>query len=379
MSHVDQNDASNAENALMAELGERLHSVQIADETLSFRAVRVSDSTPTGAQLARAAGFKPPDSAVVLHMLADGALESVRPEETVDLRGEEGRFVIVASDRIYLLIIDGQRFEWPCPIVSGGLLRKLAKVAPDRVLYLERVDRPDLVIGDHDLVDLNKDGIESFITRKAAWKLNVHGVLIDVSTPTISVSEAMEQAGFDVTKPWHIFFKTKGEPKREVGLNDQIDLDAPGTEKLLLIPRNVDNGEGPQAPRREFTLLDADVSYLDRLQLRWETLIEGNRRWLLIRDYPLPNGYTASSTLLALEIPPAYPAAAIYGFYAYPPLVLTSAREIPSTQLRATLLGSAFHGWSRHRGAHAPWDPANDNIVTQLGLVEAALAKEIGE
>lgn len=359
--------------------GEDRYRVEVADESLTYRSVPIDDLTPTGTQLMRAAGFKPPDGAVVLQVLADGALESIRPEEVVDLRHQDGRFVIVASDRLYFFAIDGERFEWPCRIVSGGLLRKLGAVPAEKAIYLEKVDHPDRLIGDHELVDLDRHGIESFISRKAVWKLNVHGVVIEVATSTIKVRDAMEEAGFDTAKPWHIFFKVRGEAKREVDLDTVLDLETPGIEKLRLTPKNVDNGEAPPAPRRDFALLDVDVEYLNRLRLKWETIIEGNRRWLLIHNYPVPAGYTVTHVKLALEIPPAYPGAAIYGFYAYPPLALESGRAIPSTQLRGTLLGVEFHGWSRHRGASAPWNAVTDNVITQLGLVEAALAKEIGE
>lgn len=80
-----------------------------------------------------------------------------------------------------------------------------------------------------------------------------------------------------------------------------------------------------------------------------------------------------------MEIPPTYPGAQIYGFYAYPPLALACGRVIESTQLRGVLLGVEYHGWSRTCGPAAPWNPATDNVVTQLALVDAALAKEIGE
>ena len=361
------------------ESGRDHHEIQVADATLTFRSLKVADLTPTGAQLARAAGFKPAEGAVVLHMLSDGALESIRPEEVVDLCRQDGRFVIVTSDRIYLLSVDGQRLEWPCRVVSGGLLRKLASVPAKMALYLQRVEHPDQFIGDHDLVDLDMDGIEAFISREAVWKLNVHGVVIDVATPTIVVKEAMERAGFDLGKPWHIFLKVVGERKREVGLTDVVDLETPGIEKLRLTPRNVDNGEAPLAPRRDFTLLEADTEYLDRLGLKWETIVDGKRRWLLIHDFPVPPGYTVARVMLALEIPSSYPGAALYGFYAYPALALASGRAIPKTQLRGELLGREFHGWSRHRGSAAPWDPSSDNVVTHMGLVDAALAKEVGE
>jgi hypothetical protein len=82
---------------------------------------------------------------------------------------------------------------------------------------------------------------------------------------------------------------------------------------------------------------------------------------------------------MALEIPPTYPGAQIYGFYAHPPLALSSGHAIASTQLRGVLQGVEYHGWSRNRGAGAPWNPSTDNVVTQLALVDAALAKEVGE
>ena len=189
----------------------------------------------------------------------------------------------------------------------------------------------------------------------------------------------MERAGVDINKSWHIFLKVKDEPKREVTLSDVVDLEAPGIEKIRLMPRNIDNGEVLSTHRRDFSLLEADTRYLDRLQLKWDTIIDGKRRWLLIHQFPVPPGYIGSQILLALEIPGLYPGAAIYGFYSYPPLALVSGRPIPKTQLRGTILGLEFHGWSRHRGNTAPWDPLTDNVVTHLVLVEAALTREVEE
>jgi len=92
-----------------------------------------------------------------------------------------------------------------------------------------------------------------------------------------------------------------------------------------------------------------------------------------------PVAGTRVALIVELEVPPTYPGAQIYGFYAFPPLALSSGRGIESTQLRGTLLGVEYHGWSRNRGAGAPWNPAVDNVVTQLALVDAALTREVGE
>lgn len=354
------------------------HRVEIADAAFNFRSVSIADLTPTGAQLAAAAGFKPTQQVTVLQVLANGDLEDIRPDETVDLRHAEGRFVIVESDRSYRLTIDGQRFDWPCRVVSGGLLRKLGQVPAEKDIYLDESETADRVIGPRDLVDLDAAGVEAFVTRVRHWKLNVQGVVLEIDMPMIGVRDAIARAGFNPDQGWQIFLKLAGQPKRPVTLADTIDLRTPGIEKLRLTPNEVNNGEAPWAPRRAFDLLDVDHAHLARIGLRWETVEQADRRWLLLHEYPVPRGYSVTHTLLALEVPPTYPGAQIYGFYAYPPLVLASGRTIESTQLRGTIDDREFHGWSRNRGSLA-WNPATDNVTTQLMLVDAALAKEVGE
>jgi|CXWL01.1.fsa_nt_gi hypothetical protein len=355
------------------------HAIDVADQTLTYRQVSIDDLTPTATQLALAAGFKSVEGISVLQVLPTGDLENVRPNETVDLRSEAGRFIIVESDRAYRLTIDDQRFDWPCRIVSGGLLRKLGQVPTNKVIYFERQDQPDRQVHDQDLVDLDAAGVESFVSRKLVWKLNVQGVVLELFAPTIVVREALVEAGFNPDQGWHIFLKIIGQQKKQVELTTLIDLRTPGIEKLRLTPKDVNNGEASVMPCRAFALLDIDEAHLNRLGLKWETLIETERRWLLLHNYPLPVGYTVAHSKVALEIPPTYPGAQIYGFYAYPPLALSSGREIASTQLRGVLLGVEYHGWSRNRGPAAPWDANIDNVVTQLALVDAALAKEVDE
>ncbi|MDE2466988.1 MAG: multiubiquitin domain-containing protein [Alphaproteobacteria bacterium] len=357
--------------------------IQVADLSLAFRESQVLTTTPTGAQLAQAAGFAPDQGATVLAVLADGELEDVRPTEVVDLATTSRHFVVVLSDRLYKLAINGTVYEWPARIISGGQLRKLGQVPDDMVLYQTLPDGVERFLGSHDLVDLDGPGIEQFMAKARQWKLNVQGVLLTVPHPTIVVRQAITDAGFDATKPWIIVLRVHGEPKREVGLYDVIDLRTPGIEKLRLTPREVNNGEGAAAaPLRMFALLPADARFLDSLGWRWETRIEStpdgkSRRWLLIHNYPLSQGFTVERTLLALEIPLTYPGAQIDMFYTYPALALTTGQPIPSTQVSAVIGGNTFNGWSRHRGPASAWDPQTDNVVTHLALVESAMLKEV--
>ena len=368
----------NVPNAAL-ERGQADLSIEVADATLTFRPVSVEDSTPTGSRLAAAAGFIAVQQTTVLRFLENGELEDIRPDQTIDLRHGEKRFVIVESDRIYRFTLNSERFDWPCRVISGAVIRKLGHVPDDEVIDQERPDGQMRLIENQDLIDLDAPGVERLVTRKRFWKLNVQGVILDVPTPTIEVRQALKQAGFNPDQGWYIFLKIQGEPKRPVSLEDTVDLRTPGIEKLRLTPKEVINGEAPSAPRRDFDLLEEDEIHLARLGLYWETVTEADgRRWLLIHHYPLPAGYTVSETLLALEVPPTYPGAQIYGFYAYPPLALSSGRTIESTQLRGTIRSNEFHGWSRNRGA-TPWSPTFDRVATQLALADAALGKELGE
>lgn len=355
--------------------------VEVADLTLTFRVAQVPFATPTGAQLAEAAGFAPDQEATVLAVLADGELVEIRPTEVIDLKTMSRRFVIVRSDRLYKLAINGTIYEWPARIISGGQLRKLGHVPEDTVLYQAVPDGVERILKPHDLVDLDAPGIEQFLSKAREWKLNVQGVLLTVPYPTIVVRQAITDAGFDATKPWIIVLRVHGEPKREVGLDDIIDLRTPGIEKLRLTPREVNNGEGASTPLRMFALLPSDDRFLGGTGLHWETRIEntptGQRRWLLIHGYPLPAGYTTQRTLLALEIPLTYPGAQIDMFYTYPALVLKTGLPIPSTQVSATIGNDTFNGWSRHRGMQSAWDPQTDNVATHLALVESAMLKEV--
>ncbi|MFD2265408.1 multiubiquitin domain-containing protein [Lacibacterium aquatile] len=367
-------------NAPAIDNGQSRHQIEVADKNLTFRSVRIDDLTPTGAQLAAAAGFKPAQNAVVLQFLENGLLEDIRPEETVDLKHNEGRFIIVESDRQYLLTIDGQRFPWPCNIITGATIRKLGSIPAEKDLYLEREDVADQRIEANKMVDLDEPGVESFKSRKKpTWQVKVQGILLTFSTPEVKARDALALAGLDLTQSWHVYLKMAGSPVTEITLDTMVDLRGEGIEKITAKPRDVNNGEALPAPRRDFDLLPVDVKYLDHLGSRWETINEGGHRWLLIHGYAVPDGYTVTNVALALEIPGTYPASQIDMFYTYPRLARSNGVGIPATEASMVIGGLTYGRWSRHRGAGSLWNPAIDNVVTHLALVDASIAKEVGQ
>ncbi|MGW9064984.1 multiubiquitin domain-containing protein [Achromobacter animicus] len=352
-------------------------SIEVAGSDLVFKTVPLNDRTPTGAQVAAAAGYSDPQAATVLHMLPNGEVEDIRPTEVVTLPGQGSRFIVVATDRSYRLSIDDKRFDWPAQCISGSILRNLGGVQADKLLYMERQDKADAVIEDHDVVDLGRAGIETFYSRAPNWVLNVQGVRLDVQTPTIVVRDAMHRAGFDTDQGWHIFLKVAGQPKQPLELTSVVDLRAPGIEKIRLTPKDVSNGEAAQALRRDFPLLDFDERFLDKHFVRWETVLDNQRRWLLIFGYPVPAGFSEQQVTLALEVPSSYPGAQIDMFYVFPNLVLNSGQMLECTQVQEAVCGQSYQRWSRHRSDACQWRPDTDNVVTHLALVESALAKEV--
>jgi hypothetical protein len=263
--------------------------------------------------------------------------------------------------------------------ISGSVVRKLGRIPADLAVYLERKDEPDRFVGDDDVIKIRRDGIEQFRSgRPRVWELNVQGKKIVSATPVISVVDALTRAGFD-PNAWIIILKVAGQPKRQLSNGEEIDLRSPGIEKIRLTAKDVSNGEARIAPSRDFALLDVDKTYLDGLGFDWETRNTDGHRWLIIRDYPVPDGYTAETTAMALMIPPSYPQAEIDMFYVYPPLQRRAGGTIPATQATQTISGLPYQRWSRHRGGVVPWNPQRDNIMSHLALVESSLASEVGE
>ncbi|MCK9815884.1 multiubiquitin domain-containing protein [Pseudomonas sp. MAFF 302046] len=351
-----------------------LFTVEVAGHDLEFRQVRLDDRTATGAQIAAAARFKPDQLPIVLQLLDSGAQEDIRPEETVTLHDGVNRFIVIESDRKYILAVDGARLEWPCAKISGHTVRKLAEVDPAKRLLLEREDEADLEVEDSQLIDLDAAGIERFVTRKAIWKLNIQGEVYDFSKPIVSVREAISAASLDPNQNWQIFLIVRDEPKRALTIDDQIDLRPAGIEKLRLTQKDVSNGETAMPVRREFKLLDRDEQHLNAAGHHWETrLTSGGGHWLLIHDYQLPSGYSEEVVQLALNIPSTYPSTAMDMFYLYPAVRKADGALIPQTEATVDVDGVPFQRWSRHRA----WNPMTDNVMTQLAMADGCIHKEV--
>jgi hypothetical protein len=137
------------------------YQVQIDD-----RRHAASDPVVTGQQLLDLAGKRPSDQHLVYQLLKTGQMEGLRPDETVDLRqpGIE-KFLTFESDRAFFFTLDGRKFEWAAPVISGRKLKDLAQVDPATYdVWHEIRGAEDRAIGDQELISLETTGTERFFT-----------------------------------------------------------------------------------------------------------------------------------------------------------------------------------------------------------------------
>ncbi|WP_051228303.1 multiubiquitin domain-containing protein [Pleomorphomonas oryzae] len=145
---------------------------QIADETFAFRDFHFNDRRVTGSQIAEAFGAYPLTDYVVLHHLPNHQLETLRPNETADLKDGAHLFVIRGdgTDRFF---VDGIPLEWPRKALTGANIKWLAGKDEDLELVLERQDQPDKVIGDDEEVRIGNPGVEKLYTRPAQVSITI--------------------------------------------------------------------------------------------------------------------------------------------------------------------------------------------------------------
>ncbi|MEM9374628.1 MAG: multiubiquitin domain-containing protein [Pseudomonadota bacterium] len=139
--------------------------VQIANETLSFSPFVLDDPLPLGRQLIEVTGGAPVHEYVAIAILPNGDFEDIRLDEPYDLRGRGAERILVArTDRKYLFKIDDRDLEWPRRFITGFVLKKLASLAANYALWLDVPGGHDQKIDDCDLIDLDKPGVERFIS-----------------------------------------------------------------------------------------------------------------------------------------------------------------------------------------------------------------------
>jgi hypothetical protein len=148
--------------------------VEVGDKDFEFQQIALDDAKVTGAQIAIAAGKHPVENFVVLAQTRAGELETLRPTETTNLRGNgPTRFFVIKGSRTQRFFVEGLAMEWPHDKLVAWQIKLLAGAGEDHSLVLER-EGADRVFEDNDEVDVGGNGVERFKLKKRKATVTVH-------------------------------------------------------------------------------------------------------------------------------------------------------------------------------------------------------------
>jgi E2/UBC family protein E/multiubiquitin len=204
------------------------------------------------------------------------------------------------------------------------------------------------------------------------YRIRIDKEYLVVEKPGLTGKELLILAGKQ-PECFDIFQIIRKNPKpQKIGLDEYIDFTCHGIERFVTLPKEQKDGRDA---RMNFSLPADDAEFLCDKSFRWEALSENGLKWVIIYEYPLPEGYNVAKVEIALQITPSYPATEIDMAYFYPQLARKTGGTIHALSYQS-IDGKIFQRWSRHRNP-GEWRPGLDNISTHLLLVDNWLEKEI--
>ena len=227
-----------------------------------------------------------------------------------------------------------------------------------------------------ELVDLEeqaKTGKPAPPAKQYAFRVDRQRVVVD--KPEITGADILWKVN-KTPQEYKLYKHVKGNQPVQIEPTQVVDLREPGLERFTTMPRDTTEGrEGGPCIRQDFPLPEADVSYLNDLSLPWETVLDGQTRWLKIHDWALPAGYDSPTVSVALLIPSGYSDSQIDMVYFNPALSRLDGKAIGALSSQI-IAGETWQRWSRHRSAINPWRPGEDDISSHLALVDDWLRRE---
>ena len=194
--------------------GRRVYVFETGNENFDFLRHETDDEKVVGAQICAAAGRHPVEDHAVLQQLPSGEIESIRPTESVTLSaGQITRFFVIEGSSNRRFTIDGLNFEWPKATLAVRHAKTLAGADPEDVLVEDR-DDGDIVLHDHDFIDLDGEGVERLKVRKRPKLVDViyNEAVFHLERRDYTVAELMASFG---VKPGYVLelIKPDGEFK----------------------------------------------------------------------------------------------------------------------------------------------------------------------
>ena len=100
--------------------------------------------------------------------------------------------------------------------------------------------------------------------------------------------------------------------------------------------------------------------------------LDGGMICIMLPFFPLPAGFTVSSSNLLLRLSPGYPDVPPDMWWFEPAVRRIDGRVIPATELQEFYLGRTWQRWSRHLNP-GQWRSGIDSIESFLALVRKEL------
>lgn len=351
------------------------------------------DSKITGMQILQRAGLVPVEDYELLIKVNENGFEPIQLSEIIDLRapGLEG-FYSRPYDKLIIYVDDAAVQVSESFMTPNKILAAAGKVVKD--FYLVQREG-EIEIG------YKNDREHKVAIKNGARFVSYEVEIIDVHEhchngqpvpPDCKYRISIDREPYVVddacltgreillltnkTPPDRFQLRQKFKDGRVVTIaNDQkVCFTDPGIEKFKTIPLDQTEGE-PRKLRFEFDLLDEDQAFLSGLKLPFETAKLGQENWVLIHNYPIPEGYNVATASMGIRMVGGYPTAGLDMVYFFPALSRVDGKPIGALTPHA-LDGKSYQQWSRHRTPANPWRPQVDNLSTHVPLADFWLENE---
>lgn len=213
--------------------------------------------------------------------------------------------------------------------------------------------------------------------RAKRYRFRVDDHHYETEKPELTGAEILQFAG-KTPKQYHLRQRLHGGQVVPIKADEAVDLRKPGLERFMTIPCENTDGESqvtpaPVCPRREVMLPEDDQDFLDANFPGWETVIDGAMPYLILKQFPVPEGYNHTVVQAAIHITSGYPNAPLDMVYFSPDLACNSGRPITALAVQ-TILGQPWQRWSRHYG----WRAGVDNLILHIERIRTWLDLELG-
>jgi hypothetical protein len=160
-----------------------------------------------------------------------------------------------------------------------------------------------------------------------------------------------------------------------IASTDVLFLDRPNEDEVIADTTKVVLKCGDcfhSGPPADYGAYEVDVAVVGALRFEFLPQADG-WQFLVVEDYPIPDGYSASSARLLVKLPPGFPDAAPDMFW-LSPAVLTAAGASPQGATSEVLLGQEWQRFSWHLRQGA-WQPGISTLRDYMRCIRARLEK----